>query len=191
MRVRTMLGGAMRRTLQLDPDSVCDAVSGIEVDVARRPDGRVTLRYLVSGLIRNVLLPAPEAPVRAHQLWEHSCFELFIRPAPGEVYCEFNFAPSRQWAAYSFRRHRSGMADIEIGAPAIKCSRDSDSFEMRVDLDVAAVPELAEAGDWQLNISTIIEEANGRKSYWALAHPPGKADFHNPDCFVLHLPPAA
>jgi hypothetical protein len=53
------------------------------------------------------------------------------------------------------------------------------------------VPELAEAGDWQLNISTIIEEANGRKSYWALAHPPGKADFHNPDCFVLHLPPAA
>ena len=180
----------MRRTLQLDPESVCEAVSGIEVDIARRPDGGVTLRYLVSGSIEDVLLPQPDAPVRAHQLWEHSCFELFIRPARGEGYCEFNFAPSRQWAAYSFRRHRSGMADIQVGAPAIICSRDAGSFEMRVDLDVGAVPELADEADWQLNISTIIEETNGRKSYWALAHPPGKADFHHPDCFVLHLPPA-
>jgi hypothetical protein len=181
----------MRRTLQLDPDSVCEAVSGIEVDVARRPNGGVTLRYLVSGAIQDVLLPAPEAPVRAHQLWEHSCFELFIRPTPGDAYCEFNFAPSRHWAAYRFRRHRSGMADIEIGAPKIECGRSSGSFEMRVDLDLDGVPELAHTSDWQLNLSTIIEEANGRKSYWALAHPPGKADFHNPDCFVLHLPPAA
>jgi len=135
----------MRRTLQLDPESVCEAVSGIEVDIARRPDGGVTLRYLVSGSIEDVLLPQPDAPVRAHQLWEHSCFELFIRPARGEGYCEFNFAPSRQWAAYSFRRHRSGMADIQVGAPAIICSRDAGSFEMRVDLDVGAVPELAGA----------------------------------------------
>ena len=34
-----------------------------------------------------------------------------------------------------------------------------------------------------------IEEQDGRKSYWALAHPPGKPDFHHPDCFVLDLPP--
>lgn len=180
----------MRRTLQLDPDSVCDAVRGIEVEVARRPDGGISLHYLVSGAIEDVELPALEAPVRAHQLWEHSCFELFIRPAPGEAYCEFNFAPSRQWAAYRFRRHRSGMADIEIGAPAIECSREPNIFAIRVELDLAGVPELAEGGPWQINVSTIIEETNGRKSYWALAHPPGKADFHNPDCFVLQLPPA-
>ena len=27
-------------------------------------------------------------------------------------------------------------------------------------------------------------------SYWALAHPPGKPDFHHPDCFALELPAA-
>ena len=181
----------MPRPLQLDPDSICDAVSGIEVDVVRGADNVVRLHYLVSGAIENVLLPAPETPVRGHQLWEHSCFELFIRPRDGEAYCEFNFAPSRQWAAYRFRAHRSGMDDIEVAVPNIEGRRDYGTFEMRVELHVGSVPELAEGGCWQLNVSTIIEEACGRKSYWALAHPPGKADFHNPDCFVLDLPPAA
>jgi hypothetical protein len=37
----------------------------------------------------------------------------------------------------------------------------------------------------------VIEERNGRKSYWALAHPPGEPDFHHPACFALELPPAA
>ena len=35
----------------------------------------------------------------------------------------------------------------------------------------------------------VIEEINGRKSYWALKHPAGKPDFHHPDCFALELPP--
>jgi hypothetical protein len=42
----------------------------------------------------------------------------------------------------------------------------------------------------RLGLSAVIEEANGRKSYWALAHPPGKPDFHHSDCFVLELPAA-
>jgi hypothetical protein len=33
----------------------------------------------------------------------------------------------------------------------------------------------------------VIEEVNGYQCYWALAHPPGKADFHHPDCFVLEV----
>jgi hypothetical protein len=27
----------------------------------------------------------------------------------------------------------------------------------------------------------------GRKSYWALAHPPGKADFHHSDCLAYEF----
>jgi len=34
----------------------------------------------------------------------------------------------------------------------------------------------------------LIEETNGAKSYWALAHAPGKPDFHHPDAFALDLP---
>jgi hypothetical protein len=40
---------------------------------------------------------------------------------------------------------------------------------------------------WRLGLSAIIEEASGRRSYWALAHPPGKPDFHHPDSFALRV----
>jgi len=39
----------------------------------------------------------------------------------------------------------------------------------------------------KLALSAVIEEIDGTKSYWALAHPPGKPDFHHPDCFTLTL----
>ncbi len=46
--------------------------------------------------------------------------------------------------------------------------------------------------DWQdepiqLNLTAVIEETDGTKSYWALAHPSGKPDFHHRDCFALQL----
>ena len=41
-----------------------------------------------------------------------------------------------------------------------------------------------------LNLTAVIEERDGTKSYWALNHPPdGPPDFHHPACFTLELPP--
>ena len=37
--------------------------------------------------------------------------------------------------------------------------------------------------------SAVLENKSGHKSYWALAHPTDKPDFHHPDGFVLDLPP--
>jgi hypothetical protein len=39
-------------------------------------------------------------------------------------------------------------------------------------------------------LSALIEDQNGGKSYWALAHPPGKPDFHHADSFALEFSPA-
>ncbi len=47
--------------------------------------------------------------------------------------------------------------------------------------DMAAAKKLA--------LSAVIEETDGTKSYWALAHPPGKPDFHHHTCFAATLPP--
>lgn len=43
--------------------------------------------------------------------------------------------------------------------------------------------------DCEIAISAVIEETDGTKSYWALAHPAGKPDFHHPTCFAATLPP--
>jgi hypothetical protein len=42
---------------------------------------------------------------------------------------------------------------------------------------------------WHLGLSAILEERDGTKSYWAIAHPDGeKPDFHDPACFAARLP---
>jgi hypothetical protein len=141
----------------------------------------------VTGRVEDLLLPPTSAPVRADGLWEHSCFEIFVR-LPGEAaYRELNFAPSGAWAAYRFESHRHGRQDEEIPAPRIATSAEKGGYE----LQASCLLDLPAQSPWEVNISAIIEETGGRKSYWALAHPPGKADFHDPACLVLQLPAVA
>jgi len=65
---------------------------------------------------------------------------------------------------------------------------DGACFELRASLDLNRLADLPSNGPWRLGLSAVIEEAGGGRSYWALAHPPGKPDFHHSDCFALELP---
>ncbi|MDP3746866.1 MAG: DOMON-like domain-containing protein [Phenylobacterium sp.] len=148
----------------------------------------LTLRYVVSGAMRALSLPPPATPARADGLWQRTCFEAFLRPGPGEAYYEFNFSPSTEWAAYRFDGYRQGMRPAEgLQAPRIEPSATDEAFELRVSLDLDQVPDLPMAGAWGLGLAAVIEDAGGAISYWALAHPPGKADFHHADGFALNL----
>ena len=172
----------MRLALKLHPESRSRAVTRIDVDVLRPHADELVLRYAVTGEIGALLLPAPAAPVRTDELWKHTCFEVFVRD--GEAYAELNFSPSTQWAAYRFSGYRAGMTNAEIGAPRIETQTQPDRYELQA---IVTWP-----GDraWKLALSGIIEENSGEKSYWALAHPEGKPDFHHADSFAFVLPAA-
>jgi len=172
----------MRQALRLHPDSRCTAVTRIEVEVVRPQAGHLLLRYVVTGRIGDLRLPPVVAPARAHELWRHTCFEAFVRASSGAAYAELNFAPSTQWAAYRFDGYRSAMREAnEIAAPRIDTQSTAETYELHAALALDAVPGLPGDTPWRLGMSTVIEETSGRKSYWALTHPPGKADFHHPD----------
>ena len=173
----------MRHTLRLHPDSHCAAATRIEADVARPRPGNLILSYVVSGRISDLRWPPVVAAARADELWRHTCFEAFIRPWTGPDYYEFNFSPSTQWAAYQFSGYRSGMrVATEIAAPRIEVRSTAESYTLQAALEFDGL-----SSPLHLGLSAVLEEANGRKSYWALAHPPGKADFHHTDCFALEL----
>ncbi len=174
--------------LRLPADTDCPAVRRIEAEVTRPRPGLLTLRYVVTGAVRELSLPPLAAPARADGLWRRTCFEAFLRAGSGDVYYEFNFSPSTEWAAYRFDGYRQGMRPAEgVEAPRIEPSSADHDFELRVSLDLGQVPDLA-AVAWRLGLSAVIEDAGGGISYWALAHPPGKADFHHADGFALDLP---
>ena len=120
---------------------------------------------------------------RTDGLWQTTCFEAFLRIDGGEAYREWNFAPSGDWAAYDFEGYRKGMAAADVSAPPyIRMEDNLTWWSLGATISVPAEPR------WQLGLSAVVEERDGTKSYWALAHPPGdKPDFHAADCFAARL----
>lgn len=174
----------MRQTLKLHPDSRCSAVTQIEVEVTRPQAGALLLFYRVTGDIDALRIPPTMAATRANELWRRTCFEAFVRPAPGEAYYEFNFSPSTRWAAYRFDSYRSGMrVGDELGELRIEVQSGPTGLTLRAALELDVQPP----GPWRLGLSAVIEETSGGLSYWALAHPPGKPDFHRADCFACEI----
>jgi hypothetical protein len=180
----------MRQALTRHPDSRCAAVTHIEVDVARPDAGRLVLSYVVSGKIADLQLDPVGAAARGNELWRHTCFEAFVGTAPGGPYYELNFAPSTQWAAYRFDGYRSGMrAASEIAVPGVAVQSTSARYTLQATLSLDGLSGLPRDAKWRLGLAVVTEDTGGRMSYWALAHPPGKADFHHFDCFAHEFCP--
>src|ERR1700761_7075080 len=98
----------MRHPLKPHPDTPCPAVTSIEVEIDQAKGRALTLRYVLTGRIADLAIPAPAPSRRADELWRRTCFEAFLRPEDrpehgpehGEAYFEVNLAPSTEWAAY-------------------------------------------------------------------------------------------
>ena len=183
------MSSPMRLPLRPHPDMPGEAVTAIEVTLERPAVDRLRLTYAVHGQTDDLRLPAPAASLRTDGLWRTTCFEAFVRAEGDPSYRELNFSPSGEWAAYALRDYRDPNrrdavlpTSPEIQLAVLKAS----GLELRVDLHVDLPP-----GPCRLNLAAVIEERDGALSYWALAHPPGDPDFHDPACFTLELPPPA
>jgi hypothetical protein len=61
---------------------------------------------------------------------------------------------------------------------------------LRASLDPDRFAGLPPDRAWRIGLSAVIEDTNGEISYWALAHPPGKPDFHHANGFAYEISPA-
>ena len=173
-------------TLRPHPDTPPKAIHGVEVRWFEAKDGRLILRWQVKN-VDTLSLPPYAGKGRADELWRTTCGELFLKDESGSGYREFNFSPSGRWAAYRFADYREGVADADLTEPPeVAGSAGEYLFVLTASLDGALLGGAGGAG-----LSMVIEERDGTVSYWALAHPPGKPDFHHPACFTLSLPAAS
>ena len=160
--------------LECHPGSRSRAVHRIGVE-AKRDRAVVRFRYVIEGRIAALRLPPPGL----RPIWQHTCCEAFVARPATPAYHEFNFAPSGDWAAYAFSDYRNG-GPIDAADPGITSQLFPEALELRASV---AVPE----GPALLGLSAVIEDRDGRLSYWALRHAPGKPDFHRRDGFALGL----
>ena len=176
----------MRRTLICHPDTPAKAVRAVAVEITLSFDDGLALRYLVEGRIYELVVPQGEgdlviADIATDGLWQSTCFEVFLTEEGQPDYTEFNYSPDGRWACYQFDDYRSLLRSDELAPWEISAERGEQSYALRIEPGI--FPDMGA----KLALSAVIEELDGTKSYWALAHPPGKPDFHHPDCFALTL----
>jgi hypothetical protein len=142
--------------------------------------GTLNIWFGVRAPPQRFVLPEGESH-RAADLWQTTCFEAFLKVDGEEAYREWNFAPSGQWAAYDFNAYRDGRTNAEVKEPYVRLEDNLTWWTLGATIGIEAGPK------WRFGLSAILEEQDGTKSYWALAHADGEPDFHDPGCFAARL----
>ncbi len=138
------------------------------------------MRYLLEADLGRMRLVSAERG----ELWQHTCFELFVAPHGSSGYQEFNFAVSGAWVAYAFSGYRKGGRLPDAPAPKLAVHTTGETLELEAEI---ALDGPGARGELAVGLCAVIESSLGQLSYWALRHAPGKPDFHHPDSFAARL----
>lgn len=179
-----------RQLFSLLPFSAQDT-SSLEISgTVERRNNQFSVRYSLAGNVGEIFLPSSATnPSRKDELWRTTCFEFFIAVKDSPQYWEFNMSPSGDWNVYVMDAYRqvNMKEETRVQRLQFKVQKDTEIFSMEAALDLNAI-NIGE-NSIEAAISTVICSNNGRESYWALAHPHTKPDFHWRDSFVLEFPP--
>ena len=161
------------------------AVTGVQARVIGHDADWLRLRWRIEGSTR-LVVPPFAGKGRANELWQATCFEMFLMPDGGEAYSEWNFSPSERWNAYDFSEYRDGMIERDSPREPSCTMRLGSSFAIfDASVPTAALP----SGESAMGLTCILEEEGGIKSFWAIAHGKDQPDFHDPACFAARLLP--
>jgi len=171
--------------LQAHPEHPPLAVSRIEARIIALDENWLRLRWRIADSA-SLIVPPFAGKGRAEGLWRTTCFEAFMRRLSGRSYVELNLSPSERWAAYDFSDYREGMTERPFPHEPQCTMRNGQNLAIfDAAIPMAGLPPFP----LLLGLSAVIEEEGGTMSYWALAHPAGKPDFHDPACFAAMLAP--
>src|SRR5450631_2134033 len=174
--------------LTAHPSTPNDAVRSLGVQLRAEELDMLVFQYSLDADMLRVRVPPSGVGGRADALWKHTCFEAFVAPADASGYYEFNFSPSLDWAIYRFSAYRQEMSPAKVGqAPKISVRQGGDRLELQSAVCLGHLADLRDARHLRIALAAVIEDENGRLSYWGLRHPPGKPDFHQPNGFVLEV----
>jgi hypothetical protein len=154
-----------------------------------RDDARLHFRLALAGA-ELALPPAAAGTERRDELWRTTCAELFLAAEDGAGYLEWNLSPSGHWNLYRFDGYRSGgrrEPTVTDAAPRVTRAAGACVLEGTLPLaplGLAGVPLV-------LGPAAVVAGAGGVLTYWALAHPAARPDFHDRRGFTLRLAPVA
>jgi hypothetical protein len=180
--------GASQAVLVAHPQTPAALPATLVADVRRVSPAVLRCEFVLQADLTRLALPPPRTGERRDELWRHTCFEAFVSTPEGPGYCEFNFSPCGDWAAYEFEDYRRGMTPAGLrAAPAVQVDARPGRFALSATFELAGLALLGCAPQLRLALAAVLEDRQGALSYWALAHAPGQPDFHHRAGFALKL----
>jgi hypothetical protein len=159
--------------------------------------GQLKANFLIDGTLSDIVIDRADGAAikcngrRADSLWEHTCFELFLKLPGGNStrYWELNMSPTGLWNCYRFENYRQGMVVEESIDNILMRVEDGDSnchiaYEFVCDISCL----LDEQQSCAVGVTAVVEHADASHSFWAISHMGTQPDFHLADSFVLMLP---
>ena len=167
-------------TLMLHRDCDLGPIKAVTATIRATPSG-CEAEFRLDGAIDAIRLPPAGPSLRTDDLWKTTCFEIFWQPIGGTYYREFNLSPSGRWACYDFDAFREGMRDAPVDAISLATAHGDGGLVLKASI-AAELPTPA-----QVALNAIVEHPDGGLQFWALAFPPGKAEFHSEACRQIVL----
>ncbi|MEM8832592.1 MAG: DOMON-like domain-containing protein, partial [Cyanobacteria bacterium P01_G01_bin.19] len=142
----------------------------ISGDVSRL-NNQLKIKYILTGELAEIIIPqANKSCDRRYDLWEHTCFEFFVRSKNSKKYWEFNLSPSGNWNVFYFLDYRLNIAEEQaFKSFPFEITQNPESLTVEAIVDL----EKIDIGDRKLDlaITAVIEDKTEKLSYWALTHP--------------------
>ena len=180
-------GGAVMSTYELAPFAR-GASAPLRLEAILRREGeKILLCYLLRGALGAVAVPDGRTSRNGGtSRWRRTCFELFIGPAAGPVYHELNLSPAGHWNVYAFDDYRAGMRpEPAVGSLAFTVAREEKSLAVVLELELA--PFYPPGTALRAGLAAVLVDRAGKLTYWALAHPEDRPDFHRRENFIVAI----
>jgi hypothetical protein len=170
-----------RCRLEHHPQTPCGLIDEVTAEIGLRSGDVLVVSWRIVGNLEGLRIPDSGERLDPERLWEHTCCEVFERPAGGEAYVEWNFSPTGQIARFEFSGYRRRRPPSS--SAAARFSVAIESGELRAEAHVPLSRALGEGA--RISLTIVMEDAAGALSYWALRHPCERPNFHHPDGFAL------
>lgn len=153
-----------------------------------RCSGILQIEYrMVGGSACRFPLPNARSAGRCHELWRHTCFELFFGIQGDPAYWEVNLSPNGCWNLYHFTDYRVGMREeSSVGQPVCRVVEDDELFSLSCSIDCKTL--IDDSSALELAVCSVIQDHGGSISYWAINHRGPAPDFHTRASFSMVLP---
>ena len=164
-----------------------DSKYGVECTLELLQD-YLAVSFRLYGDISQVIIPEQkDIPTRKYDLWEQTCFELFLKHHNNNWYLEFNLAPSGDWNCFYLLDYRNNCGEYgSVKEIPIETQQGHD-YCLRGKIRLNEIPFTRDeffTSKMLVGASSVLLKKDQQKEFLAITHLKDRPDFHDFDSFV-------